>query len=383
MLDCKEFEDKIELYIDKELSTDEIKEFEMHLNTCPSCRENLEFAIALRKTLREIELPSPPKDFLDRVNNAIDAQIISAPKNKSVKRFLNWRTYQAVAACLLIAAFLGLNTDRLTNNLETTTDLTVGNKENVVSSGEFINPMEIETADKDGVTEENSDRQEKNNADNYSVETKSTKRPIIDDTFEGTAPNRNSNEETVISGNGSSGESVINEQEKENTDEQPQNPLKSAVIPETEQKEEQKNNEETNDGISVASYMMGTQPRIMEDKSADVGVQSTNEESINAAAADSDVKSTPDSQVGYGGGSGGSAAGGILKKNSDGKISVPTERLSEAKNIAMHYGSCENGIFGMTGDKYNEFLTALESAGIEYTASVYTSGAVRFEITAE
>lgn len=111
MRNCEKYREMTEAYIDGFLSDAEKAEFEEHINSCSECREELEFSRAVRSELKKIELPSPPPDFLDRVNAAIDAEIGENKKSKKIYAFFGRRSISAIAACALIAVFLGVNAD--------------------------------------------------------------------------------------------------------------------------------------------------------------------------------------------------------------------------------------------------------------------------------
>lgn len=111
MKNCGKYREMTEAYIDGFLSDAEKAEFEEHINSCSECRKELEFSRAVRSELKKIELPSPPPDFLDRVNAAIDAEIGGNKKSKKIYAFFGRRSISAIAACALIAVFLGVNAD--------------------------------------------------------------------------------------------------------------------------------------------------------------------------------------------------------------------------------------------------------------------------------
>jgi hypothetical protein len=63
-------ENKLLLYIDRELSDSEITEFETHLNDCACCKDGLHFFSNIEEAFHcEIFMPD---DFTDKVMNKID-----------------------------------------------------------------------------------------------------------------------------------------------------------------------------------------------------------------------------------------------------------------------------------------------------------------------
>ena len=117
MRDCLKYQDMIENYLDNTLDENELKKFEKHIKTCSSCNEELEFAKSLRSALKNIEFPDAPDDLLARVNYELDAEFFASQKPGKF-RFFNRRTFSAIAACLLIISFIGINNKQnLTDNI--------------------------------------------------------------------------------------------------------------------------------------------------------------------------------------------------------------------------------------------------------------------------
>ena len=71
-MDCRNFEELSQLYIDAELDDERISQFEAHLLTCNGCKQEMEY---LQETLRGIEsYPQlePPSDLADNVMARIE-----------------------------------------------------------------------------------------------------------------------------------------------------------------------------------------------------------------------------------------------------------------------------------------------------------------------
>ena len=95
-----------------------------------------------------------------------------------------------------------------------------------------------------------------------------------------------------------------------------------------------------------------------------------------AAITNSDVAARDSySSGGRGGGSAASSEDGALsdvsstsdathKKSSDGSLSVSADNFVNAKNLAMHYGSYEDGIFGMTAENLMNFCRLWTKPGL-------------------
>ena len=76
-MDCRNFEELSQLYIDRELDDEHIAQFEAHLLACNSCKLKMEY---LQATLRGIEsypLLEPPSDLADNVMARIEGSASS------------------------------------------------------------------------------------------------------------------------------------------------------------------------------------------------------------------------------------------------------------------------------------------------------------------
>ena len=76
-MDCRNFEELSQLYIDAELDDKRISQFEVHLLTCNGCKQEMEY---LQATLRGIEsYPQlePPSDLADNVMARIEGSASS------------------------------------------------------------------------------------------------------------------------------------------------------------------------------------------------------------------------------------------------------------------------------------------------------------------
>ena len=71
----------------------------------------------MRTALKNTEFPDVPEDFLARVNDMLDAELYP-PQPPLFIRFFNRRTFSAIAACILVATFIGINhKEKLTENI--------------------------------------------------------------------------------------------------------------------------------------------------------------------------------------------------------------------------------------------------------------------------
>jgi anti-sigma-K factor RskA len=119
----EQFDDDLALYALNELTGSERQEFEQHLETCASCRREVQ---ALRGDLGLLALstagPNPPARSKDRLMRAIAAEPrgASAPApEKARRRGFGWAWIPTLAAValLLLAAALKLDNARLEEDL--------------------------------------------------------------------------------------------------------------------------------------------------------------------------------------------------------------------------------------------------------------------------
>ena len=76
-MDCRDFEELSQLYIDAELDAEGVSQFEAHLSACSRCKREMEY---LQATLRGIEsYPQlePPSDLADNVMERIEGSASS------------------------------------------------------------------------------------------------------------------------------------------------------------------------------------------------------------------------------------------------------------------------------------------------------------------
>lgn len=104
-MDCNEFKEHIDDYIDGVLPEDIENAMETHANKCSECAKELEDMQKITEILHTMPEIPVPDDFLSNLNKRIDDEDIQIKKNR-YKRFFNYRTYSAIAACLLCVAIV-------------------------------------------------------------------------------------------------------------------------------------------------------------------------------------------------------------------------------------------------------------------------------------
>jgi len=93
-MNCKEFEERISLYIDKKLTDKEAAEFEEHLNKCENCRINLENTKTIVEIVRDTPLEKLPEGYCEKLHYKL---IEKKPKNR-----WNWKRITAIAASFVV-----------------------------------------------------------------------------------------------------------------------------------------------------------------------------------------------------------------------------------------------------------------------------------------
>ena len=116
-MNCERFAHMLDNYAD--LSSAEIAELEAHAEMCESCAADLAFMRSILGTVNSLPPIDPPKDFLESVNARLDAELDSEP---AIKRFVRHSKpyvyrYGSLAACVAIAAAVGVNAELLMSRM--------------------------------------------------------------------------------------------------------------------------------------------------------------------------------------------------------------------------------------------------------------------------
>ena len=112
MKSCEEYAALLDLYVDGELSPQEMLQVRTHLENCPGCQAYVEDALAIRAAFPEAEDVEVPSGFAESVCAVIQAG--TAPRRR--RRALWVKTALPMAACCAIVVLLanlpGLGQDR-------------------------------------------------------------------------------------------------------------------------------------------------------------------------------------------------------------------------------------------------------------------------------
>ena len=101
---CEEYAALLDLYVDGELTAEEMARVQSHLDTCPACQSYVDDALAIRAAFPDEESAALPEGF----HESVMAKIAEAAPPKNKDRL--WRAlFPMAAACLvLMAAVRGL-----------------------------------------------------------------------------------------------------------------------------------------------------------------------------------------------------------------------------------------------------------------------------------
>lgn len=330
---CEYVKENIERYIDNDMTAEEKNEIEEHFKTCASCQAELEFAAAVRKSIKGLDMPKVPEDFLENVNKAID----NKPERRNIRSIINTRFISTIAACLIIAAVLSLNESKqLTDNMEF-------HDINTVSIGDTVITNSIETdipdetsmpAAADSTDEPETNKREEKKKTSSNKETVSKSETITDMVSEDFAV---SDKEGSVLPESKADESLKNE-DSENSD-------------------DTENTYKENSGIDDEADMVSG---IAAYKSAAVGGVGSSSGGTGrslgvSAAAVSDVKA----------------------------LYADSKFLEEIRLEALKYGEETDGIYKMDRTNYELFLDYIRSVTSEYTAPEINNEYIFFSIEAK
>ena len=76
-MDCRNFEELSQLYIDGELDDERISQFEAHLITCDGCKQEIEYLQATLRGIKSYPQLEPPSDLADNVMARIEGSASS------------------------------------------------------------------------------------------------------------------------------------------------------------------------------------------------------------------------------------------------------------------------------------------------------------------
>ena len=104
---CEEYAALLDLYVDGELSPEELDAVQRHLDRCPGCQAYVDAALAIRAAFPGVEDVAVPEGFAQGVMEIIakDAAKKAAEKAPARSRRPFWKTAAPLAACLALIVF--------------------------------------------------------------------------------------------------------------------------------------------------------------------------------------------------------------------------------------------------------------------------------------
>jgi hypothetical protein len=116
---CKECRQKISLFLDGELSNEEKRKFEAHIEKCSGCKKELEEIENIVKELNEIPFEKLPEGYCKKLHQRLIES--KTEKKQTFIGKLNWKRYSAIAAALALLLMAPLAMDFLSmNNMKST-----------------------------------------------------------------------------------------------------------------------------------------------------------------------------------------------------------------------------------------------------------------------
>ena len=103
---CEDCAALLDLYVDGELSHDEIDRVRAHLETCPGCRAYVDDALAIRAAFPDVEDTEVPAGFAESVMSAVQAAAQERPAAPQAKKRHWGRVLLPLAACCAIVILL-------------------------------------------------------------------------------------------------------------------------------------------------------------------------------------------------------------------------------------------------------------------------------------
>ncbi|HCS10573.1 MAG TPA: hypothetical protein DIV40_03865, partial [Clostridiales bacterium] len=110
---CNEICDKLSLYIDNELSHEEMQQVEEHLQSCEKCQKELEEYKNLISVLQGLPEEEPPEGYCKRLHKKLLENSPQSKSSKAASIFKNfnrykWLKYGSIAAALAVV-FIAAN----------------------------------------------------------------------------------------------------------------------------------------------------------------------------------------------------------------------------------------------------------------------------------
>ena len=117
-MNCSEIHEKVVLAAYGELPDDQAHSLNLHLASCPECKEEQEQLLALKKLSAAYPVLEPNANLVARSRTRLEDALDALPPKRWYDRVAEWMTRTAtglqsapVAACLLLVAGAGLGSN--------------------------------------------------------------------------------------------------------------------------------------------------------------------------------------------------------------------------------------------------------------------------------
>jgi anti-sigma factor RsiW len=143
-MNCKKILSRLHAYLDGEVPAKLIREIELHLSTCPSCRSQVARIRQVHDIFEGLSVPPLPQEFAARLMAKAQREVLFAKEKRSIFP-LGWQPFQwlldlsapmRLAACAVafLACLLGVSMSK---------ELSLsGNPQNLVAQTENIDGFE-------------------------------------------------------------------------------------------------------------------------------------------------------------------------------------------------------------------------------------------------
>ncbi len=372
MMNCEEFHKFIDDYVYGEVSFFVKAQMDAHIASCPKCREEAAFLKQIEATLHAMPRLEVDDSFQAALNKKIDGLELAAKRNKKYKFFRDWRTYSALAACLILAVVVQ---SRLSDFYKQ------GNHPNPVQSqAENVTDIDLSGMQEHG-EQRDSVLPPQDAAPSSTAQTADTS---------AAAPARTAAPNSTEAVSERKIQNTPEETQKPADREEPQSPTASpadrtaapqtAVRPTAEPQPEQTPAEQQSRAVTDAPAAAPQQSESNLKTAAEDAMG--NGEAADAADAEAAVYSSAPPVSAGGSGSGDSYASALMSPVG-GTVSVDAENVSKAKEIADRYGVAKGGVIEMEQKNFQNYLNSLEKNDIPYSHTVPEADVVNVEIVAD
>lgn len=141
-MDCREFNNKISLYIDNQLDETERYDFEKHMNECEECKMYYDETVQILKFTSDVEDVELPDNYKATLRSKLELEVTEKKKRK-----VSWRQLTTIAASLLLVVvaygFISNNINLLGVKDFATEDSAPGDMDNYGVDENYVGEPEV------------------------------------------------------------------------------------------------------------------------------------------------------------------------------------------------------------------------------------------------